>query len=53
LPRIRTNIVGSDDLASGGLPQGRSVVVSGSAGSGQTLFGAEFNSPMSVTRAAI
>jgi circadian clock protein KaiC len=42
LKRTRTNITGFDDLAHGGLPSGRAVVVSGFAGSGKTLFGIEF-----------
>ncbi len=42
IKRIKTNIAGFDALAKGGLPEGRTVVVSGSAGSGKTLFGLEF-----------
>jgi len=42
IDRIRTGITGFDELAEGGLPAGRSVLVSGPAGSGKTLFGLEF-----------
>ncbi|MFA6604353.1 MAG: circadian clock protein KaiC [Patescibacteria group bacterium] len=41
-PKIPTNIVGFDRLADGGLPKGRAIVISGSAGSGKTIFGLEF-----------
>jgi len=40
--RIKTNIAGFDELSKGGLPEGRTMVVSGTAGSGKTLFGIEF-----------
>ncbi len=40
--KVRTGIAGFDDLAQGGLPKGRSVLVSGSPGSGKTVFGLEF-----------
>ncbi|MEY4744413.1 MAG: hypothetical protein RL272_358 [Candidatus Parcubacteria bacterium] len=42
IEKIRTGIAGFDDLAEGGLPKGRAVVVSGTAGSGKTVFGLEF-----------
>lgn len=42
IEKIKTGIVGFDDLAEGGLPKGRSVLVSGSPGSGKTVFGLEF-----------
>lgn len=42
IERVLTGISGFDDLAEGGLPIGRSVLVSGPAGSGKTLFGLEF-----------
>ena len=37
-----TGITGFDDLTGGGLPAGRPTLVTGSAGSGKTLFGIEF-----------
>lgn len=40
--KVQTGISGFDELAEGGLPAGRSVLVSGPAGSGKTLFGLEF-----------
>jgi len=40
--KLRTGIAGFDDLTCGGLPRGRAVVVSGSPGSGKTVFGLEF-----------
>ncbi len=42
IERVRTGISGFDELSEGGLPQGRSVLVSGPAGSGKTIFGLEF-----------
>ncbi len=42
LEKIPTHIAGFDELSEGGLPKGRAVVVSGSAGSGKTIFGVEF-----------
>ncbi|HTK04211.1 MAG TPA: circadian clock protein KaiC [Candidatus Eisenbacteria bacterium] len=42
IEKIKTGIAGFDELAEGGLPLGRAVVVSGTAGSGKTVFGMEF-----------
>lgn len=42
LVKIPTGIDGFDEVAQGGLPQGRATVVSGTAGSGKTIFGMEF-----------
>ena len=42
LPKARTGIQGLDEITGGGLPKGRPTLVSGSAGSGKTLFGLEF-----------
>lgn len=42
IEKIRTGIAGFDDLAEGGLPKGRAIVVSGTAGSGKTVFGLEY-----------
>jgi circadian clock protein KaiC len=42
LPKALTGIQGLDEITKGGLPRGRPTLVSGSAGSGKTLFGLEF-----------
>lgn len=42
IEKVKTGIAGFDELAEGGLPKGRAVVVSGTAGSGKTIFGLEF-----------
>ncbi|GAB4500946.1 MAG: circadian clock protein KaiC [Anaerolineales bacterium] len=40
--KIRTGISGFDDVTEGGLPLGRTTVVSGTAGSGKTVLAAQF-----------
>ena len=40
--KVKTGISGLDSIISGGLKQGRSVVVSGPPGSGKTTFGLQF-----------
>ena len=42
LLKAPTGIAGFDELTYGGLPRGRPTLVTGSAGSGKTLFGMEF-----------
>ncbi|MBD0300893.1 MAG: KaiC 1, partial [Tolypothrix sp. T3-bin4] len=42
LPKCPTGIQGLDEITGGGLPQGRSTLVCGSAGCGKTLLGMEF-----------
>lgn len=42
LPKAATGIEGLDEITQGGLPRGRPTLVCGSAGSGKTLFAAEF-----------
>src|SRR5688572_3698399 len=42
LPKCPTGVEGLDDITSGGLPRGRTTLVSGSAGCGKTLLGLEF-----------
>ncbi|HYM09564.1 MAG TPA: circadian clock protein KaiC [Bryobacterales bacterium] len=42
LPKASTGIQGLDEITLGGLPRGRSTLISGGAGSGKTLFGLEF-----------
>ena len=42
IPKVSTKIVGLDEILEGGLPQGRTTVVSGGPGSGKTVMGLEF-----------
>lgn len=42
IERVATGVHGLDDLLEGGLPQGRIVALTGSAGSGKTTFGMQF-----------
>jgi circadian clock protein KaiC len=42
VPKIRTNIEGFDDISYGGLPRGRTTLVSGTSGTGKTLFAIQF-----------
>lgn len=42
IPKARTGIRGLDEVTGGGLPAGRSTLVTGAAGSGKTLLGVEF-----------
>ncbi len=42
IPKVPTNIAGLDEILEGGLPQGRTTVVSGGPGSGKTVLGLEF-----------
>jgi len=42
LPKSPTGIVGLDEITRGGLPKGRTTLVTGGAGSGKTLLGIEF-----------
>ena len=42
IERVATGIDGLDELLEGGLPQGRIVALTGSAGSGKTTFGMQF-----------
>ncbi len=42
LPKSPTGIEGLDEITGGGLPRGRPTLVTGSAGSGKTLFAVEF-----------
>ena len=42
MDRVRTGIPGFDDLIEGGLPRGRSFLVSGGTGTGKTIFGLQF-----------
>jgi circadian clock protein KaiC len=41
-PRLPTGIEGFDVIAEGGLPRGRTTLVGGTAGSGKTIFAAQF-----------
>ena len=42
IKRIQTGIQGFDQLIYGGLPQGRSYLVSGEPGTGKTIFSIQF-----------
>ena len=42
VPKLATGIPGFDFIAEGGLPRGRSTLVSGTAGSGKTVLGSQF-----------
>ena len=42
LIKVPTGIPGFDDVAGGGLPEGRPTLVCGGPGCGKTLFGMEF-----------
>ena len=42
IPRLPTGIPGFDIIAGGGLPQQRATLVAGTAGSGKTIFAAQF-----------
>jgi circadian clock protein KaiC len=42
IEKLRTMIEGLDDIAHGGLPKGRSTLVSGTSGTGKTLFAIQF-----------
>jgi circadian clock protein KaiC len=40
--KIKTSITGFDEIAHGGIPKGRTTLVSGTSGSGKTIFGMQF-----------
>ena len=42
ISRVPTRILGFDTVAAGGLPAGRTTLLSGSAGSGKTVFGLQY-----------
>jgi len=42
LPKVRTGIMGLDEITGGGLPAGRPTLVAGSAGAGKTMLAVEF-----------
>src|SRR5208283_2997909 len=42
IPKVPTEIAGLDEILEGGLPRGRTTVVSGGPGSGKTVLGLEF-----------
>lgn len=41
-PKVSTGIEGLDEVMTGGFPQGRPILICGSAGCGKTLFGIQF-----------
>ena len=40
--KIKTGIPGLDELLGGGIPKGRSVLLSGRCGTGKTVFGVQY-----------
>src|SRR5215207_8231459 len=42
IPKLPTRIRGLDEVLDGGVPQGRTTLVSGGPGSGKTVLGLEF-----------
>ncbi len=42
MDRVPTGIAGLDEIIEGGLPRGRTVLITGTAGSGKTTFGIQF-----------
>lgn len=42
LPKVATGIKGFEEISFGGLPKGRSTLISGSSGSGKTIFSYQF-----------
>ena len=42
MERVRTGIIGLDELLEGGFPAGRSMLVSGGCGTGKTTFGVQY-----------
>ena len=42
IEKLETGIAGFDQLANGGLPRGRTTLVSGTSGSGKTVFAVQF-----------
>jgi len=42
MDRVRTGIIGFDELLEGGFPRGRSILVSGGCGTGKTTFGVQY-----------
>lgn len=41
-PKISTGIAGLDEITDGGFPEGRPILICGSAGCGKTMFGIQF-----------
>jgi len=42
MDRIKTGIYGLDDVIEGGFPGGRTILVTGAAGTGKTIMGMQF-----------
>jgi circadian clock protein KaiC len=42
LPKLETGILGFDQISNGGIPKGRSTLISGTAGSGKTVMALQF-----------
>ncbi|MGY8913898.1 MAG: ATPase domain-containing protein, partial [Flavobacteriales bacterium] len=41
-PKVSTGIAGLDEITYGGFPEGRPILICGSAGCGKTMFGVQF-----------
>ncbi|WP_336518440.1 circadian clock protein KaiC [Pollutibacter soli] len=42
IPKVKTGIKGFEEISYGGLPRGRTTLISGSSGSGKTIFSCQF-----------
>ena len=42
MERLKAGVEGMDELLNGGIPRGRTILLSGSCGTGKTIFGAQF-----------
>ena len=42
LQKVKTGIRGFEEISFGGLPRGRTTLISGSSGSGKTIFACQF-----------
>ena len=42
IEKVPTDIIGFDEIAHGGIPKGRTTLLSGTSGSGKTIFGMQF-----------
>ncbi len=42
MERVKTGVKGMDELLGGGLPKGRTILLSGSCGTGKTIFASQF-----------
>jgi len=42
MDRVKTGVLGLDDIMNGGIPQGHTVLISGTAGTGKTILSSQF-----------